>query len=108
MRSARVYNNNRLAGVLTEASPREYVFRYDDAYFLDGEAPAISITLPKTEQEYHSDRLFPFFVNMLSEGHNRTVQAAIHKLDREDDFGILLATAQTDTPGTITVIPITL
>ena len=32
--------------------------------------------------------------------------AALHKLDRDDDFGILLATAQTDTPGSVTVKPL--
>ena len=103
MRSAQVFNNQRLAGMLTEASPHDYIFKYEDAYFKDNDAPAISLSLPKTIQEYHSERLFPFFANMLSEGHNRRVQAAIHKLDIKDDFGFLLATAQTDTPGAITV-----
>lgn len=103
MRQGLVYNNGRLAGVLTEVSPSAYVFRYDDAYFADEKAPAISLTLPKSAQEYHSEYLFPFFANMLSEGHNRTVQTRIHHLDRDDDFGILLATAHTDTAGAITV-----
>ena len=106
MRKAAVYNHGRLAGLLTEVSPSEYIFRYDDAYFADKEAPAISLTLPKNRQEYQSARLFAFFANMLSEGHNRTVQASLHKLDRDDDFGILLATAQTDTPGSVTVKPL--
>ena len=106
MRKAEVYNHGRLAGLLTEVSPSEFVFRYDDAYFADKGAPAISLTLPKNKQEYQSVWLFPFFANMLSEGHNRTVQAAIHKLDRDDDFGILLATAQTDTPGSVTIKPL--
>jgi len=34
------------------------------------------------------------------------VQARIHHLDPEDDFGILMATAHTDTPGAITVQPV--
>lgn len=106
MRQAQVYNNGRLAGLIMEVSPSEYVFRYDDVYFFDISAPAISLTLPKSNQEYRLSYLFPFFANMLSEGHNRTVQAAMHKLDRDDDFGILLATAQTDTPGAITVKPL--
>ncbi|MBR1706788.1 MAG: HipA N-terminal domain-containing protein [Bacteroidales bacterium] len=106
MRAADVYNNGRLAGRLTEVSPTEYVFRYEDAYFHDKEAPAISLTLLKDRQEYRSSHLFPFFSNMLSEGHNRSVQARLHKLDATDDFGILLATARTDTPGTVTVKPL--
>lgn len=103
MRQAVVYNNGRLAGILTEYSASDYVFRYEDSYYADKSAPAISLTLPKSRQEYRQAFLFPFFANMLSEGHNRTVQARIHKLDRSDDFGVLLATAHTDTPGAITV-----
>ena len=106
MRRAQVYNNGRFSGILEERSPHEYVFRYDDFYFADSSLPAISLTLPKNRQEFHSRNLFPFFANMLSEGHNRIVQAKIHKLDPEDDFGILLATAGTDTPGSITLTPI--
>ena len=106
MREAIVYNSGRVAGRLKEAGPGEYIFCYDDAYFKDGAAPAISLTLPKNRQVYKSEYLFPFFCNMLSEGHNRAVQGRLHKLDEGDDFGILLSTAQTDTPGTITIKPV--
>lgn len=106
MREADVYLNSRLAGRLSEVSPSEYVFCYDDAYYADKDAPEISLSLQKKQKEYRSAYLFPFFANMLSEGHNRTVQAKIHHLDKDDDFGILLATAQSDTPGAITVKPI--
>ena len=95
MREGLVYENGRLAGRISEISPKEYVFRYDDDYFADKNAPA--------KQIYKSQYLFPFFFNMLSEGHNRTVQAKIHKLDMDDDFGFLLATCHTDTPGSVTV-----
>ena len=103
MRQALVYHNHRLAGMLSELSPREYEFRYDDTYYADRDAPAISLSLPKSQQVYRESYLFPFFANMISEGHNRTVQARVHHLDEADDFGILLATAHTDTPGTITI-----
>lgn len=103
MRKAAVYNNDRLAGFLTEVSPRDFVFQYETDYFYDKSAPAISMTLPKNQQEYRLDYLFPFFANMLSEGHNRIVQARMHHLDAADEFGILLATAQIDTPGSITI-----
>lgn len=106
MRAVDVYFNGRLAGRLTESTPHEYVYRYDTAYFADDRCPAVSLTLPKTRQEFRSEYLFPFFSNMLSEGHNRIVQARIHHLDPEDDFGILMATAHTDTPGAITVQPV--
>ncbi|WP_414630786.1 HipA N-terminal domain-containing protein [Bacteroides sp. UBA939] len=106
MRKATIYFNGILAGELTETSDRKYLFRYDDDYFNDSAKPAISLTLPKSQQEYHSDYLFPFFFNMLSEGSNRMTQARLLHIDEEDHFGILLATAQKDTAGAITVKPI--
>ncbi len=106
MRKAEVYRNQELAGVLEEENPgRNYTFRYQDTYFADKDKPAISLTLPKTEQEYHSDFLFPFFSNMLSEGAIRKLQSQLLKIDERDDFGIMLATAQYDTVGAVTVKP---
>ena len=61
--------------------------------------PAIS----KEKQEYHSDSLFPFFENMLSEGSNRELQMRLFKLDEKDSFGLLLATARYDTIGAVTI-----
>ena len=106
MRSVEVYRNQDLAGVLTEENPRYYVFHYNDKYFSDSTKPAVSLTLPKTNQEFHSDYLFPFFFNMLSEGVNRRLQSRLLKIDEEDHFGFLAATAQYDTVGAVTVKPL--
>jgi serine/threonine-protein kinase HipA len=105
MRAAEVYCKGKFAGILTEENGKSYVFRYDDKYFRDTEKPAVSLTLPKTQQEYRSEYLFPFFFNMLSEGANRQAQSRLLKIDEKDHFGILLATAQYDTIGAITVKP---
>ena len=101
-----VYRNGVLAGILTEENRRNYTFRYMDAYVFDTDAPAISLTIPKTRTEYQSEVLFPFFVNMLSEGVNRKLQSHLLKLDENDHFGFLLATACYDTIGAVTVKPI--
>ena len=98
--------NGYLAGILTEVSPTEHLFRYDDGYFADSKMPAVSLTLPKTQQEYRSAYLFPFFSNMLSEGRNRAVQSRLLHIDEADHFGILLATARTDVAGAVTVKPL--
>ena len=105
MRAGKVYRNKVLAGTLKEVSPREYVFRYEDAYFADSSLPAISLTLPKRQQEYRSDHLFSFFFNMLSEGVNRDLQSRQLQIDENDYFGLLLATAQYDTIGAVTIQP---
>jgi len=103
MRQAEVYYNKILAGLLTESDNGEYIFRYDDKYFQDSSLPAISLTLPKTKLEYRSTTLFAFFFNMLSEGANKAIQCQTLRIDEEDYFGLLLATAHTDTIGAVTV-----
>ncbi|MDD2612513.1 MAG: HipA N-terminal domain-containing protein [Bacteroidales bacterium] len=106
MRKAAVYLRGQYAGEICELSPHEYVFRYDDDYFADPGKPAISLTLNKSQQEYRSEFLFPFFFNMLSEGSNRQVQSKMLHIDENDHFGILLETAQTDVIGAVTVKPL--
>ncbi len=106
MRAVEIYRNGTFAGTLTEENRQHYVFRYDDNYFNDTNQPAISLTLPKTRKEYSSDFLFPFFVSMLSEGVNRKLQSTCFRIDEEDSFGLLMATAQYDTIGAITVKPV--
>ena len=106
MRTLDIYRNGILAGVLIEENRKQYIFRYDEKYFLDDNYPAISLTLPKTQMEYKSEFLFPFFFNMLSEGVNRKLQSLQLRIDEEDHFGLLAATAQYDTIGAITVKPI--
>ncbi len=105
MRKAEIYRNRVLAGVLTEVNRNNYVFCYDEAYFNDITKPAISLTLPKTQKEYQSDYLFPFFYSLLSEGVNKALQSKQLKIDENDSFGLLLATAQFDTIGAIEVKP---
>lgn len=62
--------------------------------------------MPVRSETYQSDFLFPYFFNMLSEGANRQTQSMVLHIDENDDFGILLATAQNDTIGAVTVKPI--
>lgn len=107
MRAMEIYRNGILAGKLSEVSRTHFVFRYDDNYYTDSSKPAISLTLPKTQKEYNSEFLFPFFFNMLSEGVNRKLQCTQLRIDETDNFGLLMATAQYDTIGAVAVKPIT-
>lgn len=100
---AEVYNNGVLAGVIEKTDLGIYVFTYDDAYFIDPETSAISLTLPKTKQAYKSTALFPFFFGLLSEGVNKQTQCRLLKIDEKDHFSLLLKTANRDTIGSITI-----
>lgn len=103
MRTAKIIRNGHLAGILSEKNNGSFEFRYSDTYFANEHLPAISLTLPKSQQVHFSDSLFPFFFNMLSEGTNKKLQCRQLKIDENDHFGLLLATANTDTIGAITV-----
>ena len=105
MRKTKVYRNSHLAGELIQENAKSYVFRYSDSYYSNGSLPAISLTLPKSQQEYKSEFLFPFFFNMLSEGVNRKLQSRQLKIDEKDYFGLLIETAKYDTIGAITLKP---
>ena len=103
MRKAAVYRNQVFAGTLTELDNQQFVFEYDLDYLTDTTNKSISLTLPKRSGKYTSAHLFPCFFNLLSEGINKQIQNRQHKIDEADYFGLLLATAHTDTIGAITV-----
>lgn len=99
MRQCKVYVNEVEAGLLTEEDNGQYRFSYSDGYA----GRAVCLAMPVRSEVYTSDHLFPFFFNMLSEGANRKIQSQLLHIDENDDFGILLATAQTDTIGAVTI-----
>ncbi len=105
MRQCEVYVHDIRAGLLTEEDNGEYIFAYDSPY-VAYKMPPVSPTMPLREEPYRSPYLFAVFFNMLSEGENRQTQSRLLHIDSDDDFGILLATAQNDTIGAITVKPI--
>ena len=103
MNKAEVYNHGILAGVLIQEGLHQYTFRYDDAYLADHGKAAISLTLPKSRQEYHSGFLFPFFSNMVAEGVNLAIQGRYLKIDERDILSLLGATAGIDSIGSVTI-----
>lgn len=102
MRQCKVFVNDLEAGLLMETDNRSYIFIYNEGY--DGDP--VCLAMPVRQEPYSSKNLFPFFFNILSEGANREMQSLLHHIDENDDFGILLATAQTDTIGAVTIKPI--
>lgn len=103
MRKAEVYDNGILAGTLEQNEDGMFIFRYAESYLTSPTTKGVSLTLPKKGEEYRSRVLFPFFFNMLSEGANKLIQCTKFKIDEQDHFGLLLATAKEDTIGTVTI-----
>lgn len=105
MKTASVFRNGELVGTLCKLGSKSYTFTYNEVWYTDPEKPALSLTLPKTNRDYISDHLFPFFFNMLSEGANLKLQARQFQIDEDDFFSLLLLTANSDTIGAITIEP---
>ena len=104
MRSLEIDNHGIKAGLLTEETAgKGYRFTYDKNYVANGKLGAISKTLPLSETEYYSEKLFPFFANLLPEGLNRSVVCRANKIDENDDFGLLCAFSGKDIIGSVTV-----
>ena len=103
MRKAIVLYKKEPAAELHQLVDGTFVFHYLDTWFNNDRKPAISLTLPKKQQEYKSVTLFSFFFNMLPEGTNKQSVCFQNRIDEKDDFGLLLITAANDTIGAVTV-----
>ena len=106
MRKATVLYKDEEAGVLTQQDDGSFSFNYNDFWFTDNNKPAISLSLPKSKQEFHSKFLFPFFYHMLPEGSNKQVVCKLNRIDQSDYFGLLMTTAKYDSIGAVRVLKI--
>lgn len=106
MRKAKILYKNQEAGMLIQHDNGSFTFKYDDSWISDETKPSVSLTLPKSQHEFHSAFLFPFFYNMLPEGSNKQIVCKLNRLDSNDYFGLLLTTAMNDTIGAVRVIKI--
>ncbi len=102
MRSAQVLYNGQLAGILSK-SEGTYRFVYDKNYLASAQRRPVSLTLPLQETPFESDILFPAFVNRLSEGANKAMQSRLLKIDENDYFSLLLATAGNGSIGPLVI-----
>lgn len=102
MRQCEVLVDGKNAGILREEDSGRYTFSYNEGY----QGRPVCLALPVRDEMFISDYLFPFFFNMLSEGANRKMQSQLLHIDEKDDFGIMLATANYDTIGNVTINPI--
>lgn len=96
--------NGTPAGILEKTS-KGYTFSYNEAYVQAGGRP-VSITMPFSNNPYESKNLFPVFINLLSEGSNKKMQCRLLKIAEDDYFSLLLATANKETIGPLTVEPL--
>ena len=106
MRQAQVFYKNEKAGLLIQKDDGSFTFHYHDNWFKDSSKSGISLTLPKSKQEYNSETLFSFFYNMLPEGSNKHTVCKLNRIDTDDYFGLLITVATNDNIGAVTVMKI--
>jgi serine/threonine-protein kinase HipA len=102
-RSARIYVNDDLAGILTESSDGEYSFQYISEYLANENSQAVSLTLPKRKEAYIANTLFPFFDGLIPEGWLMDIGVKNWKLNAKDRMGLLLFLCA-DCIGNVSVI----
>lgn len=104
MRSARILYKNEEAGILSQLEDGSFTFVYHENWIADSSKAAISLTFPKVIKTFSSPHFFPFFFNMLPEGTNKQTVCFNLRIDENDFFSILMATAENDTIGAVRVL----
>lgn len=99
---ARIQNGDVFAGTLIRDAGG-FRFEYDAGYRSSPATYPISVTFPKSKPTFHSEKLFPFFFGLLSEGEDMKTQCRVLRIGEKDAFARLLKTAHTNTIGSITV-----
>ncbi len=103
-KSGKVFFNDDYAGIITE-SDDDFVFEYDEQYYLNDSKKSISLTLPKTQKKYTSSFLFPFFDGLIPEGWLLDLAQETWKIDRNDRMELLLRCCK-DVIGAVSIIPL--
>lgn len=91
MRQARIYYQDKIAGILTETDEGEYVFRYETDYVKENPGDFITFSMPVSDVPYREKRLFPFFEGLIPEGWLLDIASKNWKINRNDRMGLLLA-----------------
>jgi len=103
MRVANILYKGKKAGILSQLDNGSFHFSYIQDWLSDDSKPSISLTLPKSQIEFKSEALFPFFYHLLPEGVNKRMICKTYKIDEDDAFGILLQASKVDTVGAVTI-----
>jgi serine/threonine-protein kinase HipA len=103
MKRAKVYLYDIFAGLLTEDEDG-FTFEYDTDFIESDRAEAVSLTLPLSQEPYHSSVLFPFFDGLIPEGWLLGIAEKSWKINQRDRMSLLMACCK-DCIGAVSVIP---
>ncbi len=98
MKLARIYQQNKFAGLLEARDDGTYRFTYDDAF----RGEPVSLTMPTRQRVWEFPRFPAPFEGLLPEGFQLDALLRIRKLDRNDLFSQLLAVGK-DVVGSLRI-----
>ena len=98
-RKAAVFFKDKQAGIIEEIEGG-YIFTYDSVFVAQNQP--LSVSLPLKQKVYEGKDIFPFFLGLLPEGWYLDVVSKTLKIDKKDNFSLLLATCQ-DTSGAVAI-----
>lgn len=104
MKQAKVYQRDRLAGILTE-NENGFLFQYDAGYLKSPGAEAVSLTLPLSAEPYRNSVLFPFFDGLIPEGWLLDIAERSWKINQRDRMSLLLACCK-DCIGSVSIVSV--
>jgi len=87
MKSARIYQQDKLAGILEARDDGSYRFTYEPGY----RGEPVSLTMPTSQPVWEFPNFPAPFEGLLPEGVLLDALLRIRKLDKQDLFGQLLA-----------------
>lgn len=105
MRSAEIYYDNLLAGILNESDDGEYKFTYTREYVENHPDQFLTFTMPVSEHPCVSNRLFPVFEGLIPEGWLLDIATKNWKISQNDQMGLLLACCK-NCIGALSVVPV--
>lgn len=105
MRSVVVYRGDRESGLLAKFRDGSYEFRYLRNYRCDANSRSVAFSLPKSRAVHRSEKLFPFFAGLLTEGVQKNLQCRLLRIDERDLFTRLAETCRAGTIGAVSVLP---
>ena len=105
MRRARIYYDDLLAGILTETSDGDYIFKYKEDYIVNYPNQFISFSMPVSNNVFKDKMLSPFFDGLIPENWWLETNPKSEKIDLNDRMELLLIYCR-NCIGAISVIPI--
>ena len=104
MKTLNVWWENKLVGVLSQDVGKLLSFRYDNNWLQNKNSAPLSISLPKQEREFSTNKCRPFFAGLLPEQRQKSILARNFRISVNNDFAFLEKLGE-DVAGILQILP---